>query len=257
MKILAIDIETTPNLAYVWGLWDQNVGLSQLVESTEMLCFVAKWVGEPDSILFRAGRYSPKHETWSPDQKHQEMVLRAWELLDEADAVLHYNGKRFDVPHLNREFLLLGLGPPSPYRQIDLLETVKRQFKFPSNKLDYATKVLGFPGKVKVDFDLWTGCMSGDREAWSTMEAYNCRDVTEMEKLYEKLKPWIVGHPNAGIDNGVPVCPTCGSAHVQRRGFAYTPTAKFQQFHCQDCGRWSRSTRRVPGAAAALQPVVV
>ena len=45
MKILAIDIETSPNLADVWGLWQQNVSLNQLRESTRMLCFAAQWQG--------------------------------------------------------------------------------------------------------------------------------------------------------------------------------------------------------------------
>lgn len=252
MKILAIDIETTPNLAWVWRLWgDQNVGLSQLVESTEMLCFVAKWVGEKDSTVFVPGSHFP----YASETQHRWMVQTAWDLLNEADVVLHYNGKRFDVPHLNREFLLAGLTPPSPYRQIDLMETVKRQFKFPSNKLDYATKILGFPGKVKVDFELWTSCMEGDVDAWIKMRDYNVRDVTEMEKLYMRLRPWIVGHPNAGIDHVGECCPTCASTNLQHRGYAYTSTGRYPQVLCKDCGRWSRQRKRAE--AADLQPVAV
>lgn len=253
MRILAIDIETTPNMAYVWGLWDQNVGLSQLIESTEMLCFVAKWVGEDDSTVFVPGRHFATG--LNADKQQQLMVVRAWEMLDQADSVLHYNGKRFDIPHLNREFLLRGLTPPSPYRQIDLLETVKRQFKFPSNKLDYATKVLGYPGKVKVDFELWTGCMAGDKKSWAKMREYNIRDVTEMEKLYMTLRPWIVGHPNMGIESPVPCCPTCGSVHLQYRGKADTATCRYRQAVCKDCGRWSRV--RHNSGSSALVPVAV
>ncbi|NIV35232.1 MAG: hypothetical protein GWN58_38990, partial [Anaerolineae bacterium] len=48
------------------------------------------------------------------------MLEGAWELLDEADAVVHYNGKKFDIPTLNREFVKYGFTPPSPYKQIDL-----------------------------------------------------------------------------------------------------------------------------------------
>jgi DNA polymerase elongation subunit (family B) len=247
VKILALDIETTPNLAHVWGLWQQNVAISQIDTPTEMLCFVAKWVGEP-KIEFHPGQFHPEGDS-------MEMIYAAHSLLDAADAVLHYNGKRFDIPHLNREFLLAGLLPPSPYRQIDLLETVKRQFRFPSNKLDYVTKALGYPGKVKVDFELWLDCMAGRPDAWKKMEKYNRRDVTEMEKLYETLKPWIIGHPNAGIDEAGLVCPTCGSDDLQRRGFAHTPTGKFQQHQCKSCGRYSRSKKRCD--SAELQPVAV
>jgi len=45
-RILVLDIETSPNLAWVWGMWDQNVGINQLVESQTVLCFAARWLGE-------------------------------------------------------------------------------------------------------------------------------------------------------------------------------------------------------------------
>jgi hypothetical protein len=83
---------------------------------------------------------------------------RAHGLLDSADVVLHFNGRRFDVPHLNREFLLAGLTPPSPYKQIDLLSGVVRQgSSFPSNKLAVRVEGTG-PRRARRrhgGFDLW------------------------------------------------------------------------------------------------------
>lgn len=236
MKTLAIDIETAPNLAHVWGLWNQNVGLSQLIEPTEMLCFAAKWLGSK-TIKF----YSQHHDG------HSAMVERAHELLDEADAVLHYNGKRFDVPHLNREFLALGLAPPSPYRQIDLLATVKKQFNFPSNKLDHVSRALGLPGKVGHEgHTLWIKCMAGDPKAWARMKRYNKQDVALLEDLYDQLKPWIKGHPHVGLIDGTGAdsC-LCGSTNLERRGYAYTAVSQFQQYRCRDCGRWVRGNKAV------------
>ena len=69
-------------------------------------------------------------------------------LLDEADAVCHYNGTKFDMPTLNKEFLVHRMTPPPPMKQIDLLRVVKSQFRFPSNKLDYVAQRLGL-GKKK------------------------------------------------------------------------------------------------------------
>lgn len=247
MRTLFIDIETTPNLAQVWGLWNQNVGLSQLVETTEMLCFVAAFEGgKPE---FVPGRYHPINAD-EPDAGHAYMVARAHELLDEADAVVHYNGRRFDVPHLNREFLIGGLNPPSPFLQVDLLDTVKRRFRFQSNKLAHVTKQLGFPGKIGVDFDLWKACMVGDPTAWAKMRRYNLRDVTELAKVYNRLRPWIVGAPNVGLDpehDGDRVCPTCGSERLIRRGYAYTGVSRFVRYQCRACGRYSRSGKREAG----------
>lgn len=229
---MAIDIETSPNLAYVWGLWDQNVSLNHLVESGEILCWAAKWIGE-DEVFF--------HSMQSGSKK--KMIRAAWKLLDEADVVLHFNGKRFDIPWLNREFVQMGLMPPSPYKQIDLLSTCRQQFKFPSNKLEYITKKLGLLGKVKHEgFDLWIKCMARDPEAWGRMEEYNVRDVIELEELYVLLKPWIKSHPSYGAYYGDDVCPKCGGSDLRPRGWAYTSQSRYRRLKCHDCGTWTRST---------------
>ena len=51
MKILVVDIETRPSMAYVWRLWDENVGIDQIVKSGEMISWAAKWHGEKE-VLF-------------------------------------------------------------------------------------------------------------------------------------------------------------------------------------------------------------
>jgi RNase_H superfamily len=250
MRVLALDIETSPNLAYVWNLWNENVNLERLVESGEMLCFAAKWIGERRKMLWYAGA---KH----PDQSDSMPMIRAaHDLLDEADAVIHVNGRRFDVPHLNREFVLAGMTPPAPYKQIDLYRVVKRQFKFPSYKLAYVAEALGVGSKVKHDgFDLWTRCMAGDLSAWREMARYNKHDVTLVERLHDVLQPWITDYPNRALydDIAVAMCPGCGGTDLISQGFAYTRVGKFQRYLCSDCGRWSQSGARI--ATVELRPV--
>lgn len=234
MKILAIDIETRPSLAYVWGLWDENIPLDRLIESGEMICWAAKWLGEK-KIEFA----DVKHEGKSA------MIKRAWKLLDEADCVTHYNGKRFDVPYLQRAFLEEGLTPPRPYQQIDLYDTVKRQFNFPSSKLQYAAEYLLGDSKTKHDgFELWTKCMEGDEKAWKKMKAYNIHDVEITEKLYYKLQPWIKAHPSAAAHVGENICPKCGSVEITKNGYVFLRTGRYQAFKCKGCGAHSRSTKR-------------
>ena len=108
-KTLLIDIETAPALAYIWDLRTRFVPLSQVAEDGHILCFAAGWLGE-DELEFVS--------KWGDGEK--PMVRRAWELLDEAEAVVHYNGNNFDIPRLNAEFLRYRMGPPSPAHQIDL-----------------------------------------------------------------------------------------------------------------------------------------
>lgn len=244
MRILAIDIETRPNLAYVWDLWNQNINLEALVETSEIICWAAKWIGE-ERIEFRSSHHDG----------HGAMIQRAWELLDQADAVVHYNGQRFDIPHLNREFVLADLAPPSPFKQIDLLKTCKRRFRFPSNKLAHVSEALGLAGKVKHEgYRLWFKCMAGEDEAWTTMREYNVRDVQLLEDLYERLRPWIINHPSIGAMFASDVCPTCGSDHLEENGSVFLKTGRYQRLLCTECGAWMRSTKR-EGSTAIVEAI--
>jgi DNA polymerase elongation subunit (family B) len=235
MKVLTIDIETSPNLAHVWGLWQQNVGLSQLLDSGEVLCFAAKWHGSKQ-VMF----YSTFHDG------KEAMLDAAYSLLSDADVVVHYNGARFDIPHLNREFIEAGMEPPAPFAQVDLLKVVKRQFRFPSNKLDYVVQKLGLGAKEShTGHQLWVDCLAGSAKAWALMRKYNKHDVVITEKLYDKLGAWIPNHPSVNLYNETAdACPGCGSTHLQMRGYAYTKMSVFQRFVCVDCGKWSRSNKR-------------
>lgn len=247
-KALCLDIETSPNLAHVWGLWDQNVGLNQLVESGTVICFAAKWLGDPDSKTVFMSDFHDGHEA---------MVEKAWELIDEADAVVHYNGRAFDIKHLNREFLLQGLGPPSPHRDIDLLTVARSRFKFPSNKLDYVSQALGVGSKVKhAGFELWTGCLAGDKKSWATMKKYNIGDIKITEEVYYKLRPWIKSHPIVGLYSGdTHSCTNCGSKELQRRGTYKTPATVFQKYYCKSCGAWSRGAKKIPDTSTTTRGV--
>lgn len=235
MKILLLDIETAPNLAHVWGLWDQNVGLSQLINVGYTLCWSAKWLGERE-IFFSSVR----------DGK-RKMVRSIHKLMSEADAVCTYNGNRFDVPTLNKDFLMMGLAPPPPSKSIDLLRVVKSRFRFPSNKLAHVSKELGIGGKVEHSgHDLWVRCMAGEDAAWRVMERYNKQDTKLLELLYHKLQPWIKQHPNHSLHADDPqCCPKCGSDTFQRRGVENTASCTYQRFQCMKCSGWFRSTRNI------------
>jgi len=238
LKILLIDIETSPNLAHVWGIWQQNVGLSQLLESSYTMCYSAKWLGNKDVYFDSVHRNDAK-----------KMLEGVHAMLCEADAVVHYNGSKFDIPTLNKEFLVHKMPPPPPIKQIDLLRTVRSQFRFPSNKLDYVAQRLGL-GKKK-DHEghiLWVKCMNGDKKAWKTMEEYNIQDVILLEKLYNRLTPWIKTPLNKTImmkDRDGFVCPTCSKPSLLSKGFRYTTTGAYQRYQCKACGAHSTDTRTV------------
>jgi uncharacterized protein YprB with RNaseH-like and TPR domain len=113
-KILILDIETRPAVAYVWRLFKENVGIGQVLEAGGVICFSAKWFGEKGFQFYA---------DWTVG--HEEMIRAAHRLLSEADAVVTYNGDKFDLPKLRGEFLLANLLPPPPLTSIDIYKTVR------------------------------------------------------------------------------------------------------------------------------------
>jgi predicted RNA-binding Zn-ribbon protein involved in translation (DUF1610 family) len=246
MNILLCDVETSPNIATVWGIWQQNVAINQILEAGEVICWAAKWYGSKD-MMFNSIHMSEKHD----------MLNGIHELIDEADAIVTYNGRKFDIPTLNRDFLLHGFLPPSPHKNIDLLDTIKRRFKFVSNKMDFVAEQLGINGKVHHEgHTLWLKCMADDKDTWKKMEEYNRHDVEILEQLYERILPWVRGHANHSTYQDNHVCPNCGGSSLQRRGMALTSAMRYQRYQCNSCGAWSRNRMSEFKAKDLLSPII-
>ena len=235
-RTLVIDIESSPNFAGIWGLFDQNVGLVQLEDVSHVMCFAAKWLGDK-KVHF----YSEHHDG------REAMIEAAWRLLDEADCVIGYNSKSFDVKHLHREFVLAEMPPPSPHKDLDLLTIVRSRFKFVSSKLDHVAAQLGLGTKLKHQgYEMWRACLNGDEAAWKTFRSYNIQDVRLTEALYYRIQGWIKGHPHHGLYGGdVAGCPNCGSSNLSPNATVPAGVSMFAAYRCDDCGANSRSMRRV------------
>lgn len=230
-RVLFLDIETKPAIVHAWGFYDQNIGLNQVVEFGGTICFGAKWAGE---------RKMHFHADWLGG--HSEMVRAAHALISEADAVVTYNGDKFDLPKLQGEFLLLGLRPPPPVTSIDVYRTV-RKLGLMSNKLAHIGPLLTGEGKVKHEgHELWVRVMQGDDKAHKKMERYCSQDVRLLEKVYDKVLPYIANHPHMGFALR-DACGACGSMRMQARGVRRTKASIIQRLQCQNCGSWQTGKR--------------
>lgn len=230
-KMLFLDIEWKPATAYVWKLWDENVGPSQLIDEGGMMCFCAHWSGSKEFLFF---------SEWKDGK--QGMAEAALALLSEAEAVVTYNGDKYDIPKITGEIVLAGLSPPPPVTSIDLIKVVKK-FGFIMNRLAYIGPLLGAGRKVKHEgFDLWKSVMDGDEKAQRKMERYCIQDVRMLERLYKRIYPFIKNHPFMGTDKAA--CGACGSKHVQSRGYRRTKHYLIQRLQCQSCGSWYEGTRK-------------
>lgn len=213
-------------------MWKENISPAQVVAPGRMICWSAKWYGEPD-VEFSA--------EWKT--KPDKMVKRLHNLLSEADANVTYNGAKFDELVVNWEFAKYKLAPPAPSKSIDMYRVVSQKFRPLSKRMDYVAKELGLEGKLSTGgFELWAKVMEKDPDARKLMEEYNIQDIHVLEELYDMLKAWVPNHPNIShyAESGEHSCPSCASTNLQRRGTHKTKVSTFQRFQCQDCGAWSR-----------------
>lgn len=231
-KILVIDIEWKPALAYVWRMWKENIQPDMLVDHGGMLCFCAHWYGSEEFMFY---------SEW--DDGRKGMAEAAKHLLTEADAVVHYNGIKYDIPKIRGEVVLAGLEPFPQVSQIDLLRTVKT-FGFNMNRLAYIGPLLGLEKKREHEgFLLWKKVMAGDEDAQERMKDYCVQDVNLTVQLYDRIKPFIKNHPHLRASPEGTLCPTCGSEHTHKRGARYTRMFRIQRNQCSDCGSWFDTTR--------------
>ena len=234
MRILLLDTETSPHLTWTFQLRKAFIQPSMIVKPTRILCWAAKWLGQ------KRVHFCTEH---SPN-----FITKIYDMINKADGIVHYNGKAFDMKHLNREFLLNDppLPPPSSYTNIDLLQAFRANFAMASNKLEYTSVALGYEGKVQHrGIQLWFDCMDNKRSAWQEMKEYNIRDVTVLEEMYHDLLPWLQHHPNAGhwaVDGDC--CKRCGGTNIKRDGWERTTTVPYQRFRCTDCGTPLKGFRR-------------
>jgi len=242
-KVLIFDIETAPIEAYVWGLFDQNVGLDMVKQNTTILSWSAKWLGSTeDQVMYADVR----------DQKNfrddKELVQTIRDLLDEADIILTQNGERFDVKKLNYRMLYHGIKPPSSFKSIDTLRIAKSKFGFDSNKLAHMTDLLNTKYK-KLDHSefagakLWTECLKGNMKAFTSMEKYNKYDVLSLEELYvDSFLPWDTTLNFSAFSDDFKFRCNCGNDELKKNGFHITKKSKFQKYVCTNCGKEHRDS---------------
>lgn len=227
MKTLLFDIEVAPNLAYVWGKWQQDVIAYE--KEWDILTFAFKWEGDTEVQSMRS-------------IKNNDYILtkKLWQLFDEADVIIGHNGDKFDIKKSNTRFLAHGMSPPSPYKTIDTLKVARKYFGFNGNSLNDIAKFLGLDPKIETGgFKLWQGCMKGDTASFNKMIEYNKHDVELLEQIYLKMRPWIESHPNKNLyDATVGLCHVCCSDEIIKRGYLYTKTRKYQRYCCKKCGKW-------------------
>lgn len=231
-KILFLDIETSAMLARVWGLYNQNIGLNQLVEDWSLLSFAAKFAYD-EKIHYLDQRFSPDHTD------DRQLVEAIHYLIEQCDFIVAHNAD-FDWGKLNAKFIKYNLKPVHP-RQICTLKMARRLMKkgITSKKLEFLAKWLGVTEKEKHSkfhgMELWNQCLKGNMEAWDEMEIYNKGDIKTLEEVFWKLSKYDE-RINFSIYEHQNKC-TCGSKDFVRDGYKVTNGGKKQRWRCGECGK--------------------
>lgn len=239
VRVLLFDIESSPNVGYTWGRYDQNV--IEFVKERQIMCFAWKWLGEREIHAFAAPM--AKSYKKNPDD-NRELIVKLHEIVSQADVIIGHNIDDFDDKMSNTGFIKHGLKPPPPHRTVDTLKFARHKFRFNSNRLGDLGKFLGLGDKVRTGgFELWKECLAGNEKAWAKMVRYNKGDVRLLEKIYLKERPWMTNHPNMLVPHDFG-CPVCLSKEYEGRGRAKFGLTYKHRFKClaPDCGKWFRGS---------------
>lgn len=205
------------------------------IRHQELMCYAWKDLGS------KKIHYVSRHHF----KKYKDFVQSLADMLNESDISIAHNARGFDDKMSNTFFIKEGVDVPSPRKSIDTLQVARSVFRFPGNSLNQLCEYLGIGSKEKITYaDIETEFMSNPtRKIERQMAKYNKKDVELLEKVYERLRPYMKNHPLINTYSGNAFsCPKCGGSNLQKRGFAYTATAVYQQYACltENCGAWSR-----------------
>jgi len=253
-NLVTFDIENMANLLWSWQVWGQNWNSIATELEWFPICIGYKSTKDKKAKCISLWDYPGwkpvivRHKNGSftvnpPDISR--LMQDTWDIIQEADCLLGWNSKRFDIKKLNACFLDLGMKPYKKTPHIDLMQEKKKLALSNSNKLDDTARKWGVGRKTDHEgWELWMKCIEGDKKAQRDMVRYCKRDVEITEKTYtEVLRPWISNHPSIGIMMGRPAsCDNCGNNRFQiNKSKYYTKSGYKMQYKCSNCGAYKTS----------------
>lgn len=235
-KVLIVDIETWPILAEAWDIWDQNIGLNQIVRDWSILAWAAKWRGQKKVYYRDTGNQR--------DLYNDKQILKPlWKLMDEADIIVGQNSDRFDVPRIFSRFMFHKIkNRRLPEFEKQDTRKMARKFHLTSYRLEYMAKYFGLKNQKLtkrqfVGHELWRECAKRNPKAWAEMRKYNPQDILTTEELFEVLLPHDKKVNYSVFDPNNERC-SCGSFVLVKWGVRPTKAGIYQRYVCKTCGKY-------------------
>lgn len=245
-RTLYWDIETSLQTATIFQLANNDyIHPDALLTERYVICAAWKWEDE-DKVHSVSVLDDPKRYNKDPhDDKHVIEVLHS--VLSKADIIVHHNGDSFDKRYVDTRILFHGLPALPPLASVDTCKIAKSKFYFNSNKLDYIGKFLKVGQKIQTSPGLWLRVLNGEAKAVKEMITYNKQDVILLEKVFNKLKPYMPNYVSRELFGGIG-CPRCSSTKIQSRGVHRAITKIYRRWQCQKCSGWFRTLTAEKGS---------
>lgn len=236
-RILFFDIETTPNIVFLWRLGKQFVTIDNIHKERKVSCICYKWAGENKihSLNMDMGLHDlTKHD----DDADKQMLEDFCKVYEQADLGVGHNGIKFDVSFIRSRLVRYKLPDIAPII-VDDTYLASKGIGFNSHKLDYLSQYLGIGKKAPHPYKLWVDVMRGDKKAMQETITYCKQDVRLLENVYNKLLPYIKTKLNrAAFAQDTKLCPSCGKNSLVSKGPITTITwGVRQRKRCTNCGK--------------------
>lgn len=240
-KRLFLDIEVSPNIGFFWQPGHKvNIGYENIIQERAIICVCYKWEGEK-KVQFL---------TWDAKKSDKKLLKELVKVMESAVEVIGHNSDSFDLKWIRTRALKFGLNLPANCVSIDTLKAARSKFRFNSNRLDYLAKFLDVGGKIKTDFNLWKDIvLNGCEKSMSRMVRYCKEDVRILERVFEKINPYLPSKTNYHILGGGSRkgshCPECGSSNIKKNGREATLAGMIRQkLTCKNCGKHFKKHER-------------
>lgn len=228
--VLVVDIERWPGLTPIFDQRTRGfIPVTQWQSLPGLLCLAAKWRGARTTEFL----------SWWDDPDY--MVERSWELYDQAEVVVTYNGIGFDNRHLRTAWLLAGLPEPRPWHDVDLFRVNKSKLGLESRSLNHLCHTLGLDVKSgHYDPAMAFRCLEGSETDQRKMRRYNVGDVKITEQALEAMVHMLPSTVHRFI---------CPEPELEENGVYRAPVRDYRLYRCGSCGAnvkgaWIRSGSR-------------
>lgn len=230
---LFFDIEVSPNIGMFWKSgYEIAVDHNSIIKERAIICICYKWEGQKKVYSLR----------WDKKQNDKKMVADFIKVANGASELVGQNGDRFDIKWIRTRALIHGIEWTPYINTLDTLKMARNSFNFNSNRLDYLGKILLDKGKLETGFGLWKEIVLYNSEsAMLKMIKYCKNDVTLLEEVFNKFRPYIKPKLSYAIDRGS--CPECDSKDLIINKSSTLASGNFKvQFSCKSCGTYHTKT---------------